>query len=510
MYLNLQPREITIVIWIAVSFVFSAHSLSVGGDVDLTLTSEDRRQNSPRARRLRLEAAKPLLWMHIPKTGTSFANTLLFTACSKWPRDAVMDDAMESLGIPHLFKINPLGKHCPGGFASEYPAPVDGGHFGLSDVLFEKQRGHIVGMFRRPENRILSAFSQPGGPWGAVSASPGNITQYAVHEKGCMTKSLARDGWYPCKVGSDTVSPEEIRKAVGRLQGFAFIGLTEEWNLSICLFHAMFGGDVYQEEVSVTRASHSSARHAAEHELYSSSTDWKDHADDEVYNAAAKIFWGRVKKYNIRKARCQQRLDKAFPRRSPPSNASMKKTSATSLYVAKSGHAQSVELDLPQTRQGNAMAADGEEQFDNAASTTYGYSLGIGMGDGDAVHIRAQGWAMPIPNDNSFAINLRTIHGNIALSYGARYWERKIVLNSKVGAQWGQQKDFPIWPHAGPNGTINISFVLKGTSWGTLVNGTRLHELTYTYPDLQNDPVDKVEVSVNLVNCVVSMSRRPQ
>lgn len=512
MYPHLKHCKLTFVVLIVAKANLLAfpQSLFIDGDADITLASGGQVRNSPRGRRWRLEAAKPFLWVHIPKTGTSFVNTLLFTACLKWPKEAVMDDSMESQGIPYLFKEHPLGKNCPGGFNAEYPAPSEGGHYGLSNELFAKQRGHLVGMFRRPQNRIVSAFSQPGAPWGAVATGHHNFTQYALHEKGCMTKSLARDGWYPCKLGSKAASQEEVDMAVSRLQGFAFIGLTEEWNLSVCLFHAVFGGDIYQEEVAVTRPGQGPIREAASQEFLASLKDWEDRADEEVYAAAAKLFWQQIQKYNVRRGHCEQRIQEAMPRRPAAGNKTVtKKTPVTSLYEAGPSSGEHVALRRQAASQNDFAALNTDDEAGAETEygfSLYGYSLGAGMRDGDAVHIRAQGWGFPGPPDNSFAINLRTISGDIALSYGARYWEKRIVLNSKVGSKWGHQEDVPMWPHAEFNSTINISFVLNGTSWGTIVNGTRLHELDYTYPELAYDPVNKVEVSPNLVNCVVSMS----
>ena len=44
------------------------------------------------------------------------------------------------------------------------------------------------------------------------------------------------------KYGCNLSITPNANKAISRLAGFAFVGLTELYDLSICLFHAMHGG----------------------------------------------------------------------------------------------------------------------------------------------------------------------------------------------------------------------------------------------------------------------------
>ena len=42
------------------------------------------------------------------------------------------------------------------------------------------------------------------------------------------------------------ITLEVAQEAAKRVrEGFAFVGITEEWDLSACLFHEMFGGDCH-------------------------------------------------------------------------------------------------------------------------------------------------------------------------------------------------------------------------------------------------------------------------
>ena len=42
------------------------------------------------------------------------------------------------------------------------------------------------------------------------------------------------------------ITLEVAQEAAKRVhEGFAFVGIAEEWDLSVCLFHEMFGGDCH-------------------------------------------------------------------------------------------------------------------------------------------------------------------------------------------------------------------------------------------------------------------------
>lgn len=48
---------------------------------------------------------------------------------------------------------------------------------------------------------------------------------------------------YPCNKPVE-VTEEMTQYAINRIRQAAFVGDTDEWDSSICLFHAMFGGEV--------------------------------------------------------------------------------------------------------------------------------------------------------------------------------------------------------------------------------------------------------------------------
>merc|ERR1711870_43256 len=73
------------------------------------------------------------------------------------------------------------------------------------------------------------------------------------------------------------VSKEEIQLAINRVQEMTFVGITEEWNLSICLFHSIYGSTCSGHDFINTR------RNPHEHHVDS---DFRDEIDRPLYKAA--------------------------------------------------------------------------------------------------------------------------------------------------------------------------------------------------------------------------------
>eukprot|EP00913_Durusdinium_trenchii_P028695 g26911.t1 len=111
---------------------------------------------TPHLRRLK---ASPMFWLHIPKCGTSFYNTVthLPGMCPDLPVNLSMGD--ESVWgkcfethfralCPTLCDQKLL--HC------DWPPTAT--HQFLVDSKYEEYKGHFVGLFRQPEQRLLSAY----------------------------------------------------------------------------------------------------------------------------------------------------------------------------------------------------------------------------------------------------------------------------------------------------------------------------------------------------------------
>ena len=104
--------------------------------------------------------------------------------------------------------------------------------------------GHFFGLFRQPINRAQSAYAY------FCRAPKCNYTFAAYSQRivGTVTKMLSGQEYglachvvpatrkWPCRT---TLLPD-VETAMGRLNSFAFVGMTDDYPRSICLLHAMF------------------------------------------------------------------------------------------------------------------------------------------------------------------------------------------------------------------------------------------------------------------------------
>jgi len=142
---------------------------------------------------------------------------------------------------------------------------------GLTGELYQLNRGHFVAMFRQPEQRLISAYNYFGAvpvytwssPWKATrwpynTASP-SLREYAEVSAGCTVRQLTLNVVSPCEFAALPTS-EDVSDAITMLhEGFAFVGITEQWALSVCLFRAMFGGQCVDSDFADARPTDNSS-----------------------------------------------------------------------------------------------------------------------------------------------------------------------------------------------------------------------------------------------------------
>lgn len=167
--------------------------------------------------------------------------------------------------------------------------------------LWESQKGHYVGLLRKPLQRHMSGFldrqimSTFGVP--VVHGKYDSLLSYAKANAGCTTKLISG---LPCN-DEYQVNESHLAKAIYRLDtGFAYVGLTEEWELSVCLFHKMFGGECAEHEFSNVRPGRA---HQKEYDLQDFN-GWTDPYDAEVYRHGSQIFWRNIEQYNVSRESC--------------------------------------------------------------------------------------------------------------------------------------------------------------------------------------------------------------
>lgn len=220
-------------------------------------------------------------WLHIPKTGTSFVNTIYRYACSDIPVDATVGCEPPVLGLTFPY---PPDQFCMGGFVDT--ARVNG----HPPAQYPEDNGHIVSMFRNTIDRKISHLDY----WVVTASNDTYINECVADVVGAVdgVQGFGRSCWGggesndihaasaftlarqvlgdalggPAKCGFlKAVLPSltgcsskmvigrhccDIRDGITEAHlarrmpsAFAFVGLTEHWAESVCLFHLLLGGD---------------------------------------------------------------------------------------------------------------------------------------------------------------------------------------------------------------------------------------------------------------------------
>ena len=179
---------------------------------------------------------------------------------------------------------------------------------------YAAKKGRLVGLFRDPDQRLLSVYHSWGNGPGCVdwSAAANNITlppflEYAELEKGGMTYQLTQVDplGFPLEARRRPMTTEDAKEASRRVrEGFAFVGLTEEWDMSVCLFHKMFGGHCHAAEFEDIRPTSPGKNASVDYDT-SELMGFHDDIDEVVYSAALDVFKANIALYNVSQDSCQ-------------------------------------------------------------------------------------------------------------------------------------------------------------------------------------------------------------
>lgn len=251
----------------------------------------------------------PLAWVHVPKTGSSIINTFYHTPaiCPTFPTDDYIGIEGDERNMEDMW-VTSWGYRdevCPGGFSDSYMLgnfALPGDHVGvggLTGQFYQRNRGHFVTMLRQPEQRLISSYYY----YGPGSAS---LREYAEWTAGCTVRQLTGSGPrpFPClgMYPQPTPTSDDVSVAIHMLHdGFAFVGITDQWALSVCLFRAMFGGQCATSDFADTRPGDNSSSHVYDtSELYG----WTDAWDGPLYAEASSMFEHTRSAYGVDSHSC--------------------------------------------------------------------------------------------------------------------------------------------------------------------------------------------------------------
>ena len=274
-----------------------------------------------------------IAWLHVPKCGSTFAVTLMHYAVPELPADFIGSKRfLSNLNEPaYAIAASQFDRSLTRRIWMKPPSlsATWGGnwadHHALTDSVYEEWRGAIFGMFREPESLLESMwrffgpsfFRCRGGAKHFASAELPifNVSAYAARVAGSAVLQVAgqRHG-YDCVMFAMKcqAAVPNVSKAIARLEGFAFVGLTGLWNASICLFHAMMQsiespGPVSPLELQISRPTRSNA--------HSGLPDGapQDEAYRKFYAACRRRFCNDWLQYNMSSSACADRAVRVDP-----------------------------------------------------------------------------------------------------------------------------------------------------------------------------------------------------
>lgn len=166
-------------------------------------------------------------------------------------------------------------------------------------------------MMRQPEQRLISALHHKRLNHKKLSVAK-LLPRLIRKQSGCAVKMLTRSPSGAVPFGScaqgEPPTAEEVSEAIHRLQtGFAFVGLTDRWEWSMCLWDAKYGNACNDFNFVNVRPGQNETKTYDTSELGNFTDTW----DGPLYKAAKTFFMEEIKKYGVTDASCQACLQKA-------------------------------------------------------------------------------------------------------------------------------------------------------------------------------------------------------
>jgi hypothetical protein len=190
-----------------------------------------------------------LLWVHTPKTGSSFCLNLQHDQCyDRWPDSSSKQNLTYHQGCAVI-----TGFSCKIDSVGHAPLPLKTPNY------------NVVMIFREPKSRIISSFTNYAHTEGMskdyekdlrlrmlklsrrmCGRPPGGVKTECVFNarlfvyandnatKGCVVKTL---NGYWCMDNNVTVTQQMVDIAIKRIRTFYFVGIFEEWDIMLSKFY---------------------------------------------------------------------------------------------------------------------------------------------------------------------------------------------------------------------------------------------------------------------------------
>jgi hypothetical protein len=229
-------------------------------------------------------AGMTIWWLHIPKTGTSFGNVLVTTLC-KLPPGVYVGPPLHGIK-PLPIPINCLNHFMH--FSSENQKLHD--HIRLPDDFPDYK--HVVTVVRDPVSRVKSHLN--------------HILTFKYHQQHNKTLQLLQQHPLNCSAFRHEVPILDFgvemivrnlnsKKACLAIRTFAFVGIFEFWEASMCLFHFSFGGQMSASDfVNVRKSVYSKAMAPTIEQV----AQCQQEAEMTMYKCAIHEFFTRLSRSN--------------------------------------------------------------------------------------------------------------------------------------------------------------------------------------------------------------------
>ena len=268
----------------------------------------------------------PIAWVHVPKAGSTFINTLIHSVCSP-PLTPFAPVGSTTGPVEHEFWERAMSlAQC--NFTSSphhagYGSPP--GHRGYGTFAsLPMHAGHGVLLMRQPEQRIISGFHHNFHSFEEKKTTRPSLLAYARAVEGCVVRMLTRgslpehsDAGEAACGRAPPPSSVEVERAKELLStGFQFVGLTEEWDITVCLWHVRFGPASCSKTEFLNMRPGTGRKIDASNRtlgLWSASrlaydtaplASFKDRFDGPIYEEVQRLFWKDVGRAGVTRAAC--------------------------------------------------------------------------------------------------------------------------------------------------------------------------------------------------------------
>jgi len=270
-------------------------------------------------------------FLKFPRTGVTFASTILRYACENtdvsrpfdlmskvyiWKQDkSCMKRLLMAGGINAFYTAVPLRYEDSGFVVAMFRSPVERlasqlrwmrsmvgfvRTYGVTeeDVNPLQEQLSVVQKKGQAQSAMLNA-SNPCGKHvqtlNDLRACRYRVASHFPGLRGCMTKMIL--GKQCSERYKLTIADLQEAKRILRNE-FAFVGITEKWDESVRLFHGMYGGKMYSDELFARYRDSPKAVENVRKALENS----YDYFDEEIYEVALEVY-ERQKKQLLYKVR---------------------------------------------------------------------------------------------------------------------------------------------------------------------------------------------------------------